>query len=195
MDYSNFDDSTLLRLIAHASTEAMEEFYNRYFRQVFGLAIVVVKDRAVAEEITQDVFWRVWKNAGAYQKDRAQVNTWLMRIARNRAIDVLRARKTRHEQQTISLEDSPRLERASHETPQTTLEAALQQERIRSAVDQLPAEQQQVVMLMYFKGYTQQEVAKLMKAPLGTIKTRARLAMLKLRELLQDETLVKSFAE
>ena len=73
MDYSNLDDSTLIRLIAHAKTDALSELYDRYFRQVFGLALAVIKDRAAAEEITQDVFLRVWENAKTYQGDRANV--------------------------------------------------------------------------------------------------------------------------
>ena len=195
MDYSNLDDSTLMRLIAHAKTDALSELYDRYFRQVFGLALAVIKDRALAEEITQDVFLRVWTNAKTYQEDQAKVSVWLMRIARNRAIDVLRGRKAHPEQQTIALEYSHPSERTSQDTPQKALELTLQKERIQAAVAQLPEDQQHVITLMYFHGYTQQEIADLLKTPLGTIKTRARLAMLKLRELLQDEDVVKSKME
>jgi RNA polymerase sigma-70 factor (ECF subfamily) len=176
-----------MRLIAHAKTDALSELYNRYFRQIFGLALAVIKDRAAAEEITQDVFLRVWANAKTYKEDQSKVRVWLTRIARNRAIDVLRGRKAHPERQTIDLEQSPSLEKASYDTPQTALEVTLQQERIQAAVSQLPDEQQQVVTLMYFQGYTQQEIADLLKTPLGTVKTRARLAMLKLRALLQDD--------
>ena len=192
MDYSNLDDSTLIRLIAHAKTDALSELYDRYFRQVFGLALAVIKDRALAEEITQDVFLRVWTNAKTYKEDQAKVSVWLMRIARNRAIDVLRGRKAHPEKQTIALEYSRPSEKTSHDTPQRALELTLQKERIQTAVAQLPDDQQHVVTLMYFHGYTQQEIADRLKTPLGTIKTRARLAMLKLRELLQDENVVKS---
>jgi RNA polymerase sigma-70 factor (ECF subfamily) len=195
VDYSTLDDSTLIRLIAHAKTDALSELYNRYFRQVFGLALAVIKDRELAEEITQDVFLRVWAHAKSYQGGQAKANVWLMRIARNRAIDVFRGRKAHPEQQAIDLEYSPVSERTSHDTPQTALELTLQKERIQAAVAQLPDEQQRVVSLMYFQGYTQQEIADLLKTPLGTIKTRARLAMLKLRELLQDEDVVKSTIE
>jgi len=192
VNYSTLDDGTLMRLIAHAKTDALSELYNRYFRQVFGLALAVIKDRALAEEITQDVFLRLWANAKTYQEAQAKVSVWLMRIARNRAIDVLRGRKAHPEHQTIALEDSRPSERTSHDTPQKALELTLQKERIQAAVAQLPEDQQHVVTLMYFHGYTQQEIADLLKTPLGTIKTRARLAMLKLRELLQDEDVAKS---
>jgi RNA polymerase sigma-70 factor (ECF subfamily) len=195
VDYSNLDDSTLMRLIAHAKTDALSELYDRYFRQVFGLALAVIKDHALAEEITQDVFLRVWANAKTYQEDQAKVSVWLMRIARNRAIDVLRGRKVHPEQQTTALEFSRPSEKASHDTPQKALELTLQKERIQAAVAQLPEDQQHVVTLMYFHGYTQQEIADRLKTPLGTIKTRARLAMLKLRDLLQDENVVKSKME
>ena len=116
-----------------------------------------------------------------------------MRIARNRAIDVLRGRQAHPELHPPDLENSrPSSERISHETPQHVLELSLQQERIQTALAQLPDDQQQVVTLMYFQGYTQQEIAELLKTPLGTIKTRARLAMLKLRALLQGEDIGKS---
>ena len=186
MDYSDLDDSTLIRLIAHAKPDALSELYDRYFRQVFGLAVAVIKDHAIAEEITQDVFLRVWAHAKLYQDDRAKVSVWLMRIARNRAIDALRGRKTHPEQQAIPLEQSHLPEKMSPDTPQTSLESDLEKERIQAAVAQLPDAQQHVIALMYFQGYTQQEIADLLKTPIGTIKTRARLAMLKLRELLHD---------
>jgi RNA polymerase sigma-70 factor (ECF subfamily) len=195
VDYSNLDDNTLIRLIAHAKTDALSELYDRYFRQVFGLALAVIKDRALAEEITQDVFLRVWTNAKTYKEGQAKVSVWLMRIARNRAIDILRGRKAHPEQQRITLEQSRPSERTSHDTPQKALELTLQKERIQAAVAQLPEDQQHVVTLMYFHGYTQQEIADLLKTPLGTVKTRARLAMLKLRELLQDEDVAKSKME
>ncbi len=192
MDYSTLDDSTLLQLIAHAKTDALGELYNRYFRQIFGLALAILKDPALAEEITQDVFLRVWTHAKTYHKDQAKVSVWMTRIARNRAIDAIRGRKAHPEHQAVALEHSPALERAIQDTPQTALELALQQERIQAAVAQLPDDQHHVITLMYFQGYTQQEIADLLKTPLGTIKTRARLAMLKLRALLQDDSVMKS---
>ena len=192
MDYSNLDDSILMRLIVHARTEALSELYNRYFRQVFGLALTAIKDRALAEEITQDVFLRVWAHAKTYQENRAKVSVWLMGITRNRAIDILRRRGAHPEEQIITLEHLRPSKRESHDTPQQSLELTLQRERIQAAVAQLPGEQQHVIALMYFRGYAQQEIADLLKISIDTIKTRIRLAMLKLRKLLQDEDLVKS---
>ncbi len=187
MDYSALDDNTLIRLIAHAKPEALSILYDRYCRLVFSVALNVVSDRISAEEITQDVFLRVWENAKTYKEAQAKVSTWLTKIARNRAIDVLRSYKARPEQHAVDWADLSPREIRNNNTPQKVAELTLQKERVRAAVAQLPEDQKHALKLAYFQGYTHREVAQLLGEPLGTVKTRIRLAMLKLRELLQDE--------
>ena len=190
MDYSTLDDTELIRLIAHARPEALSALYDRYGRLVFSLALRALGDQALAEEITQDVFFRIWEKAGTYRPEEAKVSTWLTSITRHRAIDVLRQRGVRPgldhtewtETQLMVIPDGA-------DSPEEVTERALQQELVRRAVALLPAEQSRVLALAYYQGLTHSEIATLCGEPLGTVKTRIRLAMQKLREILVDDEL------
>jgi RNA polymerase sigma-70 factor (ECF subfamily) len=191
MDYSSLDDAALLRLMAQDRTEALAELYDRYNRLVFSLALAVVGDEATADEITLDVFTRLWRQSAAYRPDKAKVTTWMTAITRHLAIDELRRRKARPEARPETLgadwtepqEPKPGGGRVVEES----VELALQRQRVRAAVAQLPPEQRQALALAYFKGLTHPEIAEALQQPLGTVKTRIRLAMQKLRRLLIDE--------
>ena len=188
MNYSTLSDEILIRLIARTQPEALSALYDRYHRLVFSLALNVVGDRATAEEITLDVFTRVWEKASTYQPDQARVNTWLTRITRNRAIDILRRRSSRPEQHAISWADvTTEVIPNGNPNPEETAELALRRTQVRAAIAQLPVEQQQALALAYFKGYSHRQIAELLEQPLGTIKTRLRLGLQKLRQQLGDE--------
>lgn len=189
MKLDGVDDVTLVNLIADAHADAIQELYDRYNRLVFSVALAVLGDRAVAEEATLDVFVRVWQRAKTYRPDRAKVNTWLVAITRHHAIDILRWQNSRPDVKSLSLNDVPLSNGPAVPDTEARVEISLQRARIRSAVAQLPAEQRQALVLAYFKGYTHQQIAEVLKQPLGTIKTRIRLAMQKLRETLLDEDL------
>ncbi len=185
--YRSLDDESLIRLIRQARGEALSELYDRYGRLVFSLAFNSVGDRATAEEITQDVFLRVWQRASQYRADRGKVSTWLTGITRHRAIDQLRRRGVRPEQHSVSwAEVSPGGEPVA-DGPEEATSLALQRERVRAAVASLPEEQRQVLALAYFQGLSQSQIAEALDLPLGTAKTRVRLGMQKLRELLREE--------
>ncbi len=187
MDYSVLDDETLIRLIVHARAEALSELYDRYDRLVFSLALNSVGDSATAEEITQDVFLRVWQRARQYRADHGKVSTWLTSITRHRAIDQLRRRGSRPEQHSVAwVEISPGAE-PSVNGPEQSAALAIERARVRTAIAQLSKEQKQVLALAYFKGLTQSQIAKALGLPLGTVKTRIRLGMQKLREMLQED--------
>jgi RNA polymerase sigma-70 factor (ECF subfamily) len=189
MKLDGVDDVTLVNLIADAHADAIQELYDRYNRLVFSVALAVLGDRAAAEEATLDVFVRVWQRAKTYRPDRAKVNTWLVAITRHHAIDILRWQNSRPDVKSLSLNDVPLSNGPAVPDTEARVEISLQRARIRSAVAQLPAEQRQALVLAYFKGYTHQQIAEVLKQPLGTIKTRIRLAMQKLRETLLDEDL------
>src|ERR1044071_7339713 len=104
-DYTRFDDEKLIRLIAQMQEGALAHLYDRYNRLVFSLAFAIVNDRATAEEITLDVFMRVWQKAETYRADQAKVSTWLTHIARNHSIDVLRRRAVRLDQYALPLDE------------------------------------------------------------------------------------------
>jgi len=185
LDYSIFDDKILIELIAQKSSDALTELHRRYSRLLFSLAFNIVGDQAWAEEITLDVFMRVWEKADTYQVDLAKVNTWLTRITRNRAIDVLRQHHTKLSQQTISWAEVTDQVVEFHNTPEQAAELTMAREQIRHAVAQLPPEQQQPLLLAYLKGYSHSQIAAELGQPLGTVKTRLRQAMKKLRQILQ----------
>ena len=186
-DYTRYDDEKLIGLIRQQREEALAQLYDRYNRLVFSLAFAMINDRATAEEITLDVFMRVWQKAESYRSDQAKVTTWLTHIARNHTIDVLRRRAARVDQYVVEWEDSIPEPESRENDPQESTELSLQREYIHAALAQLPQEQKQALELAYFNGYTQSQIAEVLKQPLGTIKTRIRLAMQKLRDVLRDE--------
>ena len=189
VDYSNLNDEALILLITRAQPKALQELYHRYHRLVFSLALNLVGDRAAAEEITLDVFLKVWHKVDTYRPERAKVSSWLTTIARHRAIDVLRQQRTRLNGHRVGWNDQLWHIPSTRHNPEEVTGLALRRERIHQAVAQLPPEQQEALSLAYFNGYTHREIAEKLATPLGTIKTRLRLALQKLREILDDEKL------
>lgn len=186
-DYATYGDEKLISLIAQSHEPALTQLYDRYHRLVFSLALAIVNDRETAEEVVLDVFMRVWQKAGTYRVEQAKVTTWLTHIARHHAIDILRRRAARLDQSALHWEDFISNLESSHPDPQESAELSLRRKRIHAALNQLPHEQKQALLLAYFGGYTQSQIAELLGQPLGTIKTRLRLAMQKLREFLHEE--------
>ncbi len=191
MDYAAQTDEVLIRLMAQGRTEALSALYDRHARLVFSLALHVVGDQATAEEIVQDVFYRAWQNAATYRPEQAKVTTWMTSITRYRAIDVLRQRGARPQQVDVSwAEAAPDGLATASEEPEEAAALAIEQQRVRAAVATLPADQQEALALAFFQGLSHAEIAERLHQPLGTVKTRIRLAMHKLRELLRDEVRV-----
>jgi RNA polymerase sigma-70 factor (ECF subfamily) len=187
VDYSALDDTTLIRLIGRAQADALSALYDRYKRLVFSLALNIVEDQHTAEEITLDVFTRVWEKADTYRAEQAKVSTWLTSITRYRAIDELRRREARPEKHSIDWDEVPLAAMPQTNGLEAAADLALQRQQVRVALAELPEEQRQVVLLVYFKGYTHREIADELDQPLGTVKTRIRLAMKKLRQMLVVE--------
>jgi len=182
-------DDALIRLIALRRSDALSVLYDRYSRLVFSLALHVVGDRETAEEITQDVFYRVWENAAAYRSEQAKLTTWMTSITRNRSIDILRKRQVRPERDSQNWEDAGLDGHSSPaNVPEDLTDLALQQQRVRLAIATLPPDQQEVLALAYFQGLSHSQIAERLEQPLGTVKTRIRLAMQRLRDLLQHES-------
>ena len=187
MKFDHADDTFLLKQIANGQHAAIEALYDRYNRLVFSVALTVVGDPMVAEEVTLDVFVHVWRGAKTYDPARAKATTWLSAIARHHAIDVLRWQRSRVDVQSLYLEDMPWQSDGDTPDAEEETELNLQRTRIRDAVNQLPKDQRQVLFLSYFRGYSHQQIADSLRQPLGTVKTRIRLAMQKLRQLLAGE--------
>ncbi len=187
MDYKKFDDEGLLRLIAQTRSEALGELYDRYNRLVFGMARNAVGDQALAEEITQDVFMRIWNKATTYQPEQGKVVSWIAGITRNRAIDVFRHQKTRLDGDSLSFDELPFFDPPDSQNVERETETRLKGQRVQQALFLLPKDQRDALALAYFRGYTHEEAAAVLGEPLGTVKTRIRLGMQKLRELLEEE--------
>ncbi len=186
-DYARYDDERLIRLIVQGQEGALAQLYDRYNRLIFSLALAVVDDRATAEEITLDVFMRVWQKAETYRAEQAKVSTWLTHIARHHAIDILRRRSVRPDHFAVAWDDVDFKAESPDQDPQEMTEISMRRERVQAALAKLPEEQKQALLLAYFSGYSHSQVAEALHQPLGTIKTRLRLAMQKLREFLGDE--------
>jgi RNA polymerase sigma-70 factor (ECF subfamily) len=182
-------DQQLVERVARQDRRAFEMLYDRYAPAVFGLALKTLGDRQIAEEAVQEVFWRVWQRAASFDPNRTFA-PWLFGIAHNYCIDELRRRRARP-QSVYEDQDHPVLSSIADTTDVS--ETALQGEQQRivaDALQQLPQEQRQAIELAYFGGLTQQEIATRLGNPLGTIKTRMRLGLQKLRAILQDQRLV-----
>lgn len=181
------DDATLVKLIAQAQTSAFNQLYDRYNRLVFSIAIGMLGDHATAEEATLDVFVQVWRRAGTYRADQGKVSTWLVAITRHHVIDILRWQKTRPESDGLDWDETSLPDGSVGRNAEQDAELSLQRERVRDALSRLPPDQREVLMLAYFKGYSHSQVAEVLAQPLGTVKTRIRLGMQKLRQLLKAE--------
>jgi len=179
---SSLQDEALIHLIARKHADALGELYDRYNRLVFSLALYMVGDQAAAEEITQDAFTRIWEQAATYKPEQAKVKTWLVTIARNRTIDELRRRRARPS--LVLIEEGLH---ASEDNLEDAVDGRVQNARVRDALDELPPEQREVLVMAYFGGYSQSQISATLSLPLGTVKTRIRLAMQKMRQNLAGE--------
>jgi RNA polymerase sigma-70 factor (ECF subfamily) len=181
------DDTSLMVLIAHSQTDALNQLYDRYNRLIFSVTLAIVGDRAIAEEATLDVFVQVWQRADTYRPEQAKVRTWLIAIARHHAIDILRMQKSRRETNTVNWDEAAIYNGPPSHVLEENVQLSLQRKKVRDALSELPMDQREALILAYFKGYTQAQIAETLKQPLGTIKTRIRLAMQKLKKLLAEE--------
>ena len=183
---ATLDDQTLINHIINTRTDALSLLYDRYGRYIFSLAVHITGDVATAEEITQDVFLQVWHKAATYRPDQGKVSTWLTSIAHHRAIDVFRRQRVRPEGHSADLTDEHDFGLTGFPTVESSVEDNLTSLHIRRALSNLPPDQKQVLLLAYFEGMTQQEISDRLGEPLGTVKTRIRLGMIKLRQLLGE---------
>jgi RNA polymerase sigma-70 factor, ECF subfamily len=187
LDYAQLDDSVLLGLIVDARADALNELYSRYGRLVYGIALHVVGDRAAAEEIALDIFTKVWEKADSYRSDRGSVRVWISSMTRNRAIDVLRKENVRSDVRRRVWAENTSLPITHERNPESAADLNMRKERLLAAINELSVEQRKVLALAYFQGYTQSEIAQLCDLPLGTVKTRIRSGIQKLRQLLQED--------
>lgn len=187
---ADFTDAELIELVANGDARALEVLYDRYSRIVYSFALRIVGDPQLAEEILQEVFFRVWQQGSGFQSNRGSLVTWLLSITHNLAIDEVRKRNRRP--QKADSED-PELVLSAMADESTDIEQEVWLSGVRTAIvealNRVPKEQRDVIELAYFRGLTQREIAESLGQPLGTVKTRMRLGLQKLREQLGNSEL------
>jgi RNA polymerase sigma-70 factor, ECF subfamily len=175
-------DLVLIRRVTDRDESALAELYDRYAAQVNGLALSILRDLALAEETTHDVFLRVWEQPAGYDPTRGTFAGWLLRVSRNRAIDLLRRRR---ETSLDNAEADPMAWIADPApNPEEQTISSLRRQEVHEALNALPVDQRQLLELAYFTGLTQREIAERLGRPHGTIKSQIRSAMRRLADRL-----------
>ena len=179
------DDQALVAAIAIGDSNALEQLYDRYSAVVYRVALRMLKNRELAEDIVQEVFWRVWRRSASFASERGRVTQWLFGIAHNLCIDEMRRMRARPAPIYEDV-DHPLIQQLTDEQSDVPAAAwSIEQRRIiTEALSELPAAQRQAIELAYFGGMSHQQIATKLNRPLGTIKTRVRLGLHKLGSLL-----------
>ena len=175
-------DDQIIDAIARQELGALEQFYDRYGKVAFSLAYRILGERGAAEDVVQDAFLSVWRQAKSYRKERGSSKTWLMAVVHHRSIDKLRSNASIGP--TVPIEDVPEDFGAQPGVWQQVW-SSLRGETVRKALERLPAEQKKSIELAYFSGYTQSQIANLMGVPLGTVKGRMRIGLQRLKSILE----------
>ena len=179
------DDLALVRRMAAREEPALAELYDRFAPLLAAIARRILGPGPEAEEVLQESFLQAWLQADRYDATRSSVSTWLVLVARSRALDRLRSRRSR-DRATTAADAEPRARHESSAAEANVLHAE-RRRRVQEALAELPREQRQVLELAFYEGLSQTEIAGRTGAPLGTVKTRALLGMKKLRQTLRDE--------
>ena len=184
-DNPHREDAQRIAAVGAGDEKALEEIYDRYAQRVFSLAVSVLKDEALAEDAVQEVFSNIWLKAGSYRPEMAAPSTWIMSVAHHKVVDMYRSRR-----RTTDHTVYPEMD-ALHRIPDSKISVERQVERgfdaslVREALLTLPEEQSRPLYLSAWHGYSQSEISKMLGIPLGTVKTRMRLGMQKLKTALE----------
>lgn len=173
-------DGLILEL-QNGNQRAFERIYELYSESIYGIIYSIVNDEKVAEEILQDVFLKIWENASSYNSDKGRFFTWILNIARNASIDQIRSKSHKNKQKNLKADNFVDiLENKSHFSSRTDAIG------IKKYIDVLKPICKKLIDLLFFKGFTQKETAEELEMPLGTVKTKNRACINKLREILVE---------
>ena len=182
--YQGLRDGQLVELVARKDASALEALYDRYGRAAYSLARRILTEETLAQDVVQEVFLSLWRDARRFDARRGTVATYLLSMTHHRAVDAVRReenlRRWRTSDEGLELEPDPK------GRVEDQVEASERRAQVRAALGELPAAQREALLLAYFGGYTQREVAALVGVPLGTVKTRMAAGMRKMKEALRD---------
>jgi RNA polymerase sigma factor (sigma-70 family) len=179
-DLVHLSDEALVALVARGEEDALAALYDRFGRTAYGLALRVVRDAELAEDVVQEAFLSLWRTAGRFVPERSRAGTWLLTLVHRRAVDLVRREERRR---TEPIESAPE---AADATAEEMPWLRLERERVRVALASLPDAQREAIELAYYGGFTQAELADRLGQPLGTIKSRMFAGLARLGELLRD---------
>jgi len=176
-------DATLVHLLLQKDVNAFEQLYDRHSRPIYSLVLRILQQAGTAEEVVQDVFLQLWRNAAQYDVSRGPFVPWLFTLARNRALDTLRLKSERQRRRENQTEDLPPV--ASMPQYEQQLDEKRRAEKVRTVMATLSPQQKKAIELAYFEGLSHSEIAAALKEPLGTVKSWIRNGLLRLKEELQ----------
>jgi RNA polymerase sigma-70 factor (ECF subfamily) len=175
-----YSEEEMVALLQKADEKAFSVLYSNYSRALLGVVKKVIADETIAEDVLQEVFIKIWNNRASYDASKGRLYTWMLNIARNSSIDYLRSKQNRFDEKIQRGENSVHEFNRSNNTQQNTDAIG-----IKSIVSQLKDDHKVLIDLAYFEGYTQEEIAKELDIPLGTVKTRVRSALIALRKIIK----------
>jgi RNA polymerase sigma-70 factor (ECF subfamily) len=176
-------DTALVQRLLQRDVRAFEQLYDRHSRIVYGLVLRILQQASTAEEVVQDVFLQLWRNAGQYQSGRGPFVPWLLTLARNRALDNLRLKSERQRRREDQREELPAIAQAPEY--EKALDEKRRAETVRSLMGSLSAQQKKAIEMAYFEGLSHSEIAAALQEPLGTVKSWIRNGLLRLKESLR----------
>lgn len=176
---ATYNESELVGRLTNGDQQAMSELYDRFSGAILGVIMKIITDQATAEDVLQETMLKIWNNIGSFDTSKGRLFTWMINIARNQSIDKTRSKGFKNSSQNSSLEDSVYV---SETVPSAG--ASVDTMDVQNWLLQLPEENQQLMRLAYFMGYTQEEISKELNMPLGTVKTKIRNSLIVLRKKL-----------
>jgi RNA polymerase sigma-70 factor (ECF subfamily) len=179
---SQQSDEALLQLVAQRNLAAYDLLYRRHAQVMYNLLVRIVRDQATAEDLLQDVFWQIWENANQYRGSGAAL-AWMMRVARNRALDQLRRQRVRPPLVSDNAEEMENI--AAPSTTEEAVEIQMRRAQVQRALESIPEDQRLCLELAYFEGMSQREIAEQTNMAVGTIKSRIRIGLEKVERLLR----------